>query len=363
MASSRFNFKKIVFYIATLSVLILVFLKFSELKLIGSIFNGTNYHWLIVLLIVQVLMYYSQAFNYKYVLKIKDYEVPSHELFLISIVSQFANQALPMAGLSGQVFFIQYLKKYGIPVAEAFGRALIEIMTLYMTMGLFFIISSIVVFPAGVAEKLPEVKIVIYIFAFIAALCLLIYVFINRGKRGSLINWFLGKLHYYFEEKKKKSKNNSGEIIDHSKHVQIIIDLFKTNLNIRFLDKKKKDFWLAFVWYNIFFLCHVITLYAASWAVDFPITFGMAFVIFSFVKFVSMLSFIPGSIGIFEGSMSLMLAALGVPLEAALAMTLIMRALTFWLPLLVGWFLYKFYFKNLEFSNPYTELGQEGISK
>ena len=51
---------------------------------------------------------------------------------------------------------------------------------------------------------------------------------------------------------------------------------------------------------------------------------------------VSSLAWIPGGLGTFEGSCVALLHLHGVPLESALAATLLLRGFTFWLPMLPG---------------------------
>ena len=69
-----------------------------------------------------------------------------------------------------------------------------------------------------------------------------------------------------------------------------------------------------------------------------------------------MISFIPGALGVFEGGMTLILVSFGVPAGPALAMTLLLRAFTFWFPMPVGWILYRCYLHKQELENPYESL-------
>lgn len=324
------SLKQFLFYFITLTVLIIVYLKFSELKLIGSIFAKSSIGWLTAIIIIQLYVYYFQALNYRDVLRIKDLEIKPKELYPMSFVVQFLNQALPSAGLSGQVFFVQYLKKYGLSVAEGIGRALIEIMTLWMAMGLFFIISSILVLKGGAIANVPELRFVVYAFVFLAVITVFIFLLIQRRKRSKIARWVIEWLHRHFAK-------------DHSRHAEIFFDQFKSSLSIRTLEKKAKNFWMAFFWQSMILLAHAATLYFISFAIGYPIGFRLAFIIFSLVRFIAMVAFVPGALGVFEGSMTLILISFGVPASPAFAMTLVLRAFTFWFPMPIGWALYKWY--------------------
>ena len=319
-------------YFITLAVLVLIYLRLDELKLIGSIFAVSNYGWLALIIVIQVFVYYFQALNYRDVLRIKDLEVNPGELYPMSFVVQFLNQALPSAGLSGQVFFIQYLKRYGLSVAEGIGRAFIEVMTVWMAMGSFFIASSVIVLQGGAIANVPELRFVIYFFSFLTVIAVSVFFLIQRRKRGKLARWITEWLHSRFEKK------------NHANHAEMVFDQLKNSINFRLLQKKAKHFWMAYFWQCMIIIGHILTLYFISLAIGQPIGFRLALIVFSLVRFIGMVAFVPGALGVFEASMTLILISFGVASGAALAMTLLLRAFTFWLPMPVGWALYRWYY-------------------
>lgn len=333
------NLRRFLFYFITIAVLVITYLRFSEIRLIGSVFARSSLEWLIAIIIIQLFVYYFQALNYRDVLRIKDLEVKTEKLYPMSFVVQFLNQALPSGGLSGQVFFVQYLRKYGLTVAEGIGRAFIEIMTLWMAMGLFFVISSIIVVRGGEIANIPQLRYLIYTFVFLAIILVSIFLLIQRKRRSKLVKWITNWFHSRFEN---KSKNEDTS--DQAKHLEIIFDQLKTSINFRVLQKKAKDFWLAFFWQCMILLAHIFTLYFISFAIGHPISFRLAFIVFSLVRFIGMIAFVPGALGVFEGAMTLILISFGVPASQAFAMTILLRAFTFWLPMPVGWALYRWYF-------------------
>ncbi|PJE51079.1 MAG: hypothetical protein COV29_02285 [Candidatus Yanofskybacteria bacterium CG10_big_fil_rev_8_21_14_0_10_36_16] len=353
LSRPRLSFKRFVFYFITLAVLILIYIKFAELQLIGSIFAKSNLYWLSFIIILAVASHYFQALNYKKVLEIKDQNIKITELFPMAFIVQFINHALPSAGLSGQVFFIQFLKKYGMSVSQGLSRALLEIMTLYMAFGTFFIASSVMIFYTDILGSHPELKFFIYAFVLVATVAVSIFLMLQKESRGKISRWVVGKLHKYFEEKKK---DKGDDVTDHSMHISAIIDEFKSTFSYKSLEKHPKPFWLAYFWHNMVFLANVFMLYFIAFAIGNPIGFKVAFIVFTLVKFISMVAFVPGALGVFEGGMTLILISFGVPAQPAFAMTLLLRAFTFWFPMPIGWILYKWHFHNMEIENPYDDL-------
>ncbi len=354
LSKPRLSLRRFLFYFITLAALLVIYLKISEFQLIKEVFLRSNFLWLFSIVVIQVLSYYFTALNYRDVLRVKDLNIRIKELFPITFVIQFLNQALPSAGFSGQVFFIQYLKKFGLSVAEGIGRAILELTTLYMAFGAFFIISATILVRGGMVEKHPEVLYLIYSFLFFAIIAVsLFFIFQKRG-RGKIARWMIDKLHAYFERRDEKKGKKVGE--NHAEHVAIIFDQFKSTLNLEVLRRHGRTFGLAFLWQVLVLFVSILTLYFLSFAIDYKISFSVAFITFTLTKFLSMVSFIPGALGVFEGGMTLILVSFGVPAGPALAMTLLLRAFTFWFPMPVGWILYRYYSHRQELENPYGGL-------
>lgn len=356
LSKPRINLHRFAFYFITLAALVLIYLKFSEVRLIRDLFLRSNFFWLVGVIVTQVISYYFVALNYRDVLRVKDLEVGIKELFPATFVIQFLNQALPSAGFSGQVFFVQYLKKFGLTVAEGIGRAILELATLYMAFGVFFITSAVLMLRNGILDKHPEASYFIYAFIFFAVITLSLFFALQKRGRGRIARWMISKMHGYFENRVKKKNGNKNSAAEHTGHVATIIDQFKQTFNIGELNKRRVPFWLAFLWQNLILLASVFTLYFLSFAVDSKISFSVAFIAFTLTKFLSMVAFVPGGLGVFEGGMTLILITFGVPAEPAFAMTLLLRAVSFWLPMPVGWILYRWYLHRYELEHPYEDL-------
>lgn len=348
----RISLRRFLFYFITLAALILIYLKFAELKLMRDVFLRSNLFWIFGAVVLQVLTYLFIALNYRDVLRVKDLNVSVKELYPLAFIIQFLNQALPSAGLSGNVFFIQYLKKFGLSIAEGIGRAILELTTLYMAFGSFFILSAVLMFRKDVLGHHPEARFFVYGFLFLAVIGISVFLLLQKRGRGRIARWFVSRFHRFFEK-----KNGNGQpASEKTKHVEMVIDQFKSSLSIGTLKGHRKAFWQAYAWQLIVLLLDILTLYFISFAVDTKINFSIAIIAFILTTFLSMLSFIPGALGIFEGGMTLILVSFGVPAEPAFAVTLLLRAFTFWLPMPFGWILYRWYTHKQELQNPYEDL-------
>jgi uncharacterized protein (TIRG00374 family) len=327
----------------TAAALILVFLKFSELKLVGRIFLTANLFWLGGIIITQILSYYSLALNYRDVLMIKDLKIKAISLFPVTFIVQFLNQAIPSATISGQIFFIQYLKKYGLSVIEGIGRAILEILTLIIAFGVLFFMATILLAFDGQLASNWVVAYIMYIFLFISVALILAFFAFQKTKQGRISKWLINLFHRFFDKYDIKNRTD---------YVSLILDQMRQNLNLKELTKKKGLLFKAAFWQGLILILNILTLFFISYAIGSKISFLVAFIVFTLIKFISLIAFVPGALGIFEGGMTLLLISFGVGAGPALTMTLLFRAFTFWIPMPIGWLLYRYFLHRQELESP-----------
>jgi uncharacterized protein (TIRG00374 family) len=89
------------------------------------------------------------------------------------------------------------------------------------------------------------------------------------------------------------------------------------------------------------FIIDAGTLWATLRAVGVHASLMTTFVGWTIGSIAGTVSFLPGGLGTFELVCAGMLALLGVNFETGLTGTLLLRGLTFWLPLIPGWLLAK----------------------
>jgi glycosyltransferase 2 family protein len=83
-------------------------------------------------------------------------------------------------------------------------------------------------------------------------------------------------------------------------------------------------------------LTDALTLWLVCRAIGAPVELWVAFAGFTIGAIVAMIAPSPLGLGTFEAGTTGMLVLLGMPLEAALSATLLLRGLTFWLPMVPG---------------------------
>ena len=100
---------RIIFYTITLAAFIVAYIKFSDLLKLRDVFLHADWNWLFGMLAFQFLNYVFTTLNYQEILRIKNLRLSFAELFPIAYIITFITSVIPSGGVSGQVFFIQYL--------------------------------------------------------------------------------------------------------------------------------------------------------------------------------------------------------------------------------------------------------------
>lgn len=344
----KVDVSRMIFYACTIILLILAFARFSQIRLLTGLFNRHNIIYLAGVIFLQLgLTNYALALNYRDVLLMKDIRVPMRELFVMTFIVTFISQVLPSGGVSGQVFFVYFLRKYNVRVSAGMNRAILEVFTLYIAYAFFFVTAVILLFEGGVFVSHPRVAWFVYAYlAFISFCAFVIYVS-QRERRSKLLAWAVAKAHSYVE------KNDAlNEIWNkRQEHVAMGIKQLQTTFAWSELRQSLPLLIRATLWQAVVLACNVATLYLIGYAIGSPFPLSAAFIAFTLAKLISIVSFFPGAPIAFEAGVAWLLLTLGVGSTPAIAAGIIYAAFSFWLPMPLGWFLYGKYLKKFALAN------------
>ena len=219
---------------------------------------------------------------------------------------------------------------------------------LYLATGFFILLSFSILLGRGTFAQHPEALILVYIFLFFAILFLIIFYSLQTKKQSGLLSWIARGAHSYIVRLGIEQWWGIQKIKQHSRHVALALDQFNATMDIAKLRPVQHHFWLALLWQVMVQVVNMCTVYFVAYALGSPLTVLATVVVYALTKLVAMASFTPSAIGFFEVTMTLLLTAFGVTTGAAIAMTLITRAFTFWLPIPAGWLVYHRFMAYLD---------------
>jgi uncharacterized protein (TIRG00374 family) len=322
------------FYIFSLLIFGFVIYYFSEITQEFHMLKKINTFWLLLALVLQLLTYLINAFIYHQLLKVYNTQhLPSiKELYKASVISLFFNQTIPSAGISGNTFLFNFFEQKKISSPVILSLIVAELLTFYAAMEfiiILFIVFSFVYKWSYIFHGVLLAGFVVYL-AFAIAV-----VIVGKRKTIDVLYKKFGKkklFRGFFEKLKTDFKNRN---LSHDS-----IELFSL------LNEQKLVLIKAFFLQLLLFTTDLFTIVALFNGLDMYVSILLVALALITTKIISLLPFSPGSLILYESSMTFFFVSLSIPLGPSIIVTLIYRLFSFWLPIPSGLILYRQWLKK-----------------
>lgn len=308
---------------------------------LGAVFFFTDMHeisrtvgqargWMLTLPVLCVLVsYLTMALSYQGISTAAGYPIPLTEMLKITFVANTVNYLVATGGLSGFAVRMYFFTRRAIPSGAAVVISLAQTFLTNATMLLLILVGFLYLFVAhnlsGVA--LPVAVALLALFTLIAVVIGLL-LFHARLRRRTL--FVLGQLLHLVLVR----------FLPHRAPPRTHIWRYQFNLNrgIAFLVGRKRQMVAPLFFIILDWTFTLLVLYTAFLSIRYPLPIGYVVVGFALGMVLSLVSVIPGGLGIMEGGMAAVYASLGVPFETAVVAVLIYRVTYYVLPLLFSLF-------------------------
>ncbi len=307
--SPRGNAAAWVFGLLLLGAVVAIVVRHGELEDLGRIVRSIRPRWLLLAIALQGATYFCAAGVWDVALRRQRCRVGLVTLARLALVMLFTNQAFPAAGLSGSAAVVRALRRRGVSARIAMSALIVGVMTTYIAYAVAVAASVIV---------LRTVHAVNGILLAVVGMCALIAIGIPAG-----VVWYQRSLSPSVR-KRLTQIPGVGALLDavartptrllHTPAVigpATVLQLVELGLDAATLQ-----------------------VMLAAVGVHLPAT--AAFSSYVIGSAVSQVVPVPLGLGSFEASVVGMLSVVGVPVEGALTATLLLRGVTFWLPMLPG---------------------------
>jgi uncharacterized protein (TIRG00374 family) len=288
---------------------VLVALHFGSLQRMLELARSARPGWLLVAFVAQGATYLSAAFVWRQALQCAGHPLPLRALVPLGIAKVFTDQVLPSGGISGTMLVVRGLIRRRVPAGIAMAAMLVGLVS-YDGAYLIVVLASASALWIQHRMNLPLV-IGVAIFVVVTIAVPAAVLALKRWGQRKPIAWV--------------SKCLGGTAL-----LQELTDAPTELLRSPWLLMQTVALQLAI------FLLDAMTLWLAFNAVGEVPALWVVFVSFAIASMVATIGPIPVGLGTFEATSVGMLSLLGVSIEAALAGTLLLRGLTFWLPMLPG---------------------------
>jgi uncharacterized protein (TIRG00374 family) len=300
-------------------ILLLVFFgvarHFSEGKQIWAVVEDAGWRWLFLGLILQAGTYFCYAATWHAALRRTQTPVKFRRLLPLSIAKLFMDQAAPSAGLGGALLVMESLAGKNIKRGAAVGALLVGLAGYYVAYAVLFAVALGIIAYFG---TLPHwVILIAYVFGTVVSmLALTIILFWS----GFILKTIPRRLREW--ERVKPFFDALEQVPEHF----------------------ERDFTLLFeasIFSAGIFLLDAATLFVILKALHIPFGAFASLASFMLAAVAATIGMVPGGLGVFETSETAMLVFFGLSFESAFAATLILRGMTYWLPMLPGIFIVR----------------------
>ncbi|MCF6407505.1 flippase-like domain-containing protein [Chitinophaga filiformis] len=315
-------------------LLILIVYYFPEIRKELKLLETVHSYWLSLAIFLQIMTYFFNAMVYFFLLKaFKQENLPGvGALIKASVISLFFDQVVPSAGISGKAYIFGFLARFNIAATKVITLIVVELLTFYVTLELL-IVSLLV-------TSLFHSKIT-YVFEGVLLAGILVYlvigsatVFAGRKKFLAVIYRRLAKVKLVRKRLERFSRSMQQR--------QLGEDEVRLSA---FLKGNKMNLFYAFLAQLLVIAVDALTLLALFQGVGVPVSMFSVLLCFICTKIVSTLPVSPGALVLYESGMTFFFTSLGLPLASSVVVTLLYRLLSFWLPMPVGFLLYRSWLK------------------
>ena len=279
------------------------------------------------------------AISLKKILELMNIRLPFLEIFTISWISTSINYVLSTGGVGGFTARVYLLKKKGVSYSDTIVVSIIHSFIMNVILMLFVLIG----FATLIAHKqIRTYNFIISSLLIFVALYMTYLAFKSVVNRKFRENWidriarWTNKLHSFFSTK-GDNLIETGELKS-----------FKAEFNkgMELMGLKKGELKAPVLYIFLDWIGCLLTLYFCFLAIHYFIHPEVLVVGFAVGLFASILSLIPGGLGVMEGSMAAVYYSLTVPLEEAIVAVILYRLIYYVFPFLTSLLVYRPLFKE-----------------
>ncbi|QNA86840.1 flippase-like domain-containing protein [Sphingomonas sp. So64.6b] len=299
---------------AMAGTLVFVVLHFGDLEAFGQSLKEAQPGWLVAAFLLQAVTYACVARGWSAVLIKAGSPIPLRHLLPIAISKLFADQMIPIAGMGGNMLLIDRLVALGVPRGAAVAVLLVSLIGFYAAYAALALATLALLWMNGKATPLIAILVALFLSVAIAIPALALWL----GRRGS---------------------HRLSPILERLTLVRSLLHV-AGEAPITLIGDRRLIVRVALL-NGLVFFADAATMTVCFRALGQPVSFEIAFIAVMAASMIVTLGPVPLGLGSFEAGSTAALSLLGVPMETALAATLLLRGFTLWLPLLPGLFMMR----------------------
>jgi uncharacterized protein (TIRG00374 family) len=286
---------------------------------------------LVVPMALALLSYCAMARSYQEIADAAGSRLSFRTWLRLTFVSNTVNYLVTSAGLSGFAVRMLLLAQEGVPSGRAVVISLVQTFLTNASLLCFVLAGFASLVLRHQLTGTPLLAAGIVVGTFVAVILLLaVLAYSRRLRRRTLLCLLAGTHRLLWRIAPRRAPRRAR------------LWRFQRNLDegLEFLLRRKERMVGPAGWITLDWVLTLAILWVAFRAVNHPVPVGLVLIGFGVGVVLSLISIVPGGLGVMEGSMAAVYVSLGVPLERALLAILIFRVAYYVLPLLISLFLF-----------------------
>lgn len=325
--------RRILWILAPVLLFLVIISRTAELSTLIRVFAGALPLWLLLALLLQVAFTLNQGALYQAVFRLLDAFVPLRTAVHLALVMAFASLASPAGTAAGVVYFVAAASERGLPVSRAFWASLTYYLFDYSAFLIVLVAGLLVLVFHHDLHASQVIAVGLLFAAVLAGAAVVLRAVLHPARVRSLLAGPARVVDRLGERLFRRPLLGADRVDRWAGELQEVLTIARQRP-----DRAGRPLVLALVSQGI----SLATLAAAFWAIGYRIHPGVLVAGYAVGALFMIVSITPSGVGVVEGVMTVTFSSLFVPLETAVAATLLFRLFTFWLPILAGFLALRF---------------------
>ncbi|HEY5549885.1 MAG TPA: lysylphosphatidylglycerol synthase transmembrane domain-containing protein [Candidatus Saccharimonadales bacterium] len=289
---------------------------------------------LLLIIPLKVLNYDAYARLYRNLFAIVGNKVGYRQMYRLSLELSFVNYVLPSGGISGISYFTVRSRSFGISTAKATLAQISKLILLFVSFQPLLILG---VFFLALREHVNNLVLVTassLITLLVVGTLLGIYVIESRQRINSFLSFFTRIINRLVRIVRPQAK----DVVDMELAQNAFTELHE---NYQVYKKNWRALKYPFLHTITANLTEIAALYMVYIAFGDLVNIGAVILAYAVANFAGLISVLPAGIGIYEGLMTGVLVATGIPAGLSISVTIMFRLVTMIIQLPPGYILYQ----------------------
>lgn len=333
------HWRQVLTLITFVGLLILIYALRDQIRQVLHDLGKVNTWALLLMIPLQVLNYDAYARLYRSLFGTMGKKVSYWGMYKLTLELNFVNHILPSGGVSGISYFSVRAKSEGISTAQATLAQVQKMFLLYVSYQPLLIVGLFLLAIRGHVNNLIIVIATTLITLTVIGTFFVIYVIGSRDRINSFLTFFTRVINSFvgFFWRRKP------EVISVARAQKVFIELHE---NYKLFQNNMGALKKPFMYTLIANITEVASVYVVYVAFGELVNVGAVILAYSIANFAGLLSVLPAGIGVYEGLMTGVLAATGIPAKLSIPVTLMYRVLNMFIQLVPGYYFYQKAVKN-----------------